>query len=74
MGAVDHKELLRKLKHYAHKEGLEYYWEALRGKGGHGTLHLGQRFTVIPTGKGELKTGTRAGILKQLGLKEEDLR
>jgi mRNA interferase HicA len=71
---VDHKELLRKVKRYAKDQGLEFHWEALRGKGGHGTVHLGKRFSVVPTGKGELKTGTQRAILKQLGLKEEDVR
>lgn len=70
---MDYKELLKKLKKYAKRHELEYYWENTRGKGGHGTGHIGDKFTVVPTAKGELKTGTQKAIVKQLGLKDEDL-
>jgi len=52
---------------------LAFHWETTRGKGGHGTVHLGDKLTVVPTAKGELKTGTQKAILKQLGVKENDL-
>lgn len=70
---MDYKELLKKLKKYARKNEQEYYWETMRGKGGHGTVHIGDKFTVVPTGKGELKTGTQKAILRQLGVNEKDL-
>lgn len=70
---MDYKELLKKLKKYAKKHALEYHWETTRGKGGHGTVHIGDKFTVVPTARGELKTGTQKAIIKQLGLKDEDL-
>lgn len=44
-----------------------------RGKGSHGTLYLGSRFTVIRNLKDELRTGTLHAMLKQLGLTLEDL-
>jgi mRNA interferase HicA len=44
-----------------------------RGKGSHGTLYFGSRFTVIRNLKDELKTGTLHAMLKQLGLTLEDL-
>lgn len=70
---MDYKELLKKLKKYAKKQNLAFHWETTRGKGGHGTVHLGDKLTVVPTAKGELKTGTQKAILKQLGVKENDL-
>ncbi|MCD8566531.1 MAG: type II toxin-antitoxin system HicA family toxin [Alphaproteobacteria bacterium] len=70
---MDYKELLKKLKKYAKRNGLFYEWEAARGKGGHGTLYLGDKFTVMPTAQGELKTGTQKAIITQLGLKDEDI-
>ena len=70
---MDYKELLKKPKKYARKNEQEYYWETMRGKGGHGTVHIGDKFTVVPTGKGELKTGTQKAILRQLGVNEKDL-
>lgn len=46
---------------------------AERGKGSHGTLYFGDRFTIIRNLKDELKTGTLHAMLGQLGLTLEDL-
>jgi mRNA interferase HicA len=46
---------------------------ARRGKGSHGTLYYGQRFTVVPDRKKELPLGTLRAMLEQLGLKQSDL-
>ena len=40
-----------------------------RGKGGHATVKIGERFTVCPSG--ELKKGTLEGMLKTLGLPKD---
>lgn len=45
-----------------------------RGKGGHVRVERGDRVTHVPTGSGELKTGTLHGILRQLGLNIRDLQ
>ena len=45
-----------------------------RGKGGHVQVKRGGRVSYLPTGSGELKTGTLHGILRQLGLSLRDLR
>jgi mRNA interferase HicA len=44
-----------------------------RGKGSHGTLYFGTRFAVVRNLKDEMKTGTLHAVLKQLGLRLEDL-
>ncbi|HEV8713703.1 MAG TPA: type II toxin-antitoxin system HicA family toxin [Candidatus Binatia bacterium] len=46
---------------------------ARRGKGSHGTLFYGTRFTIVRNPKDELKTGTLHAMLDQLGLRLEDL-
>ncbi|MDA1315489.1 MAG: type II toxin-antitoxin system HicA family toxin [Acidobacteria bacterium] len=46
---------------------------ARRGKGSHGTLYYGQRFTVVPDRKKELPLGTLRAMLEQLSLKQSDL-
>lgn len=46
---------------------------AERGKGSHGTLYYGGRHTVVRSLKDELKTGTLHAMLRQLGLRIEDL-
>jgi mRNA interferase HicA len=44
-----------------------------RGKGSHGTLFYGARFTIVRNPKDELKTGILHAMLDQLGLRLEDL-
>jgi len=45
-----------------------------QGKGGHSTVRLGGRKTVVPMhGKKDLKTGTLAAILRDLGIAKDDL-
>ena len=67
-------ELLRKLRKLARARGVKVELVAERGKGSHGTLYYGDRFTVIRDLKDELKKGTLHGMLTQLGLKLEDLQ
>jgi mRNA interferase HicA len=64
---VTSSELLRRL----HRLGAEI--DRGRGKGGHVMARLGGRFAMVPTGSGELPTGTLRAILRQLGLRPQDL-
>jgi mRNA interferase HicA len=66
-------ELLRRLRKLARKRGLDFGFDAKRGKGDHGTIRLGGRKTILP-GTGELKTGTLHSMLRDLGLRPDDLR
>lgn len=43
---------------------------ASRGKGGHQTLYVGDRFTVVQTG--EIPKGTFYAMLRQLGIPKEE--
>ncbi|MFI5397508.1 MAG: hypothetical protein ACHQ9S_18375 [Candidatus Binatia bacterium] len=45
-----------------------------RGKGSHGTVYYGERFTVLKDRRKELSPGLLAAMLVQLGLTREDLR
>jgi predicted RNA binding protein YcfA (HicA-like mRNA interferase family) len=45
-----------------------------RGKGGHVRVELHGRTTIVPTGSSEIRTGTFYKILRDLGLRPEDLR
>jgi mRNA interferase HicA len=64
---VKSSELLRKLKR------LGATIETGRGKGGHLLVRLNGRCSTVPTGSGDIKTGTLKAILKQLGISESDL-
>jgi mRNA interferase HicA len=44
-----------------------------RGKGSHGMLYFGTRYTIVRDLKDELKIGTLHAMLKQLGLTRQDL-
>lgn len=64
---MNRDQFLRALRTYCRDNGLDApRFDPRRGKGGHGRVWVGERFTTIPSG--ELKTGTRRGILKTLGL------
>ncbi|NOT53583.1 MAG: type II toxin-antitoxin system HicA family toxin [Deltaproteobacteria bacterium] len=66
-------EFIRKVKRLGKDRGVAVQFVARRGKGSHGTLFYGTRFTIVRNPKDELKTGTLHVMLTQLGLKSEEL-
>ena len=66
-------EFIRKVKALAKKRGFHVEWVAERGKGSHGTLYFGDRFTIVRNPKDELKTGTLHAMLEQLGIDKKEL-
>ena len=66
-------EFVKKLKILAKKQGIDVRIDERRGKGSHSTLFYGEKFTIIRNLKDELKTGTYYAMLKQLGIKENEL-
>ena len=66
-------EFIRKVRKLGRKKGIRVEYVTRRGKGSHGTLFYGSRFTVVRNPKDELKTGTLHAILDQLGLTLDDL-
>jgi mRNA interferase HicA len=66
-------ELVRRLRKVGRQRGLVVELVPERGKGSHGTLYFGERFTIVRNLKDELKTGTLHAMLKQLGLTPQDL-
>lgn len=65
-------EFLRKVKKLGRARSTPVEWVAERGKGSHGTLYFGNSHTVVRNLSGELKTGTLAAMLKQIGLTLSD--
>ncbi len=61
------------VKDLAKRRGIAFRFDPTRGKGSHGTVWLGARFTVLPNPRQELKKGTLAGMCRQLGIKLQDL-
>ncbi len=66
-------EFLRKVKSIARRNKLSYRWSPERGVGSHGTLYLGERFTIVKDLKKEIGSGLLADMCKQLGIPKEDL-
>ncbi len=61
---------LRDLKRYCRKNGIAFSWEVRRGKGGHGIVTVGEKWTTVQT---DLTEGRIERILKQLGLPKDAL-
>jgi predicted RNA binding protein YcfA (HicA-like mRNA interferase family) len=70
---VKGSEFLRKVRSVARRNGVSCRWAPERGSGSHGTLYLGHRFTVVKDLKKELGPGLLSDMLKQLGIRKEDL-
>ena len=66
-------EFIKRVKRLARTNDLHCEWHAGLGKGSHGILVYGSRKTVVRNPQDELKTGTLHGMLKQLGIRLEDL-
>ena len=66
-------EFIRKIKKLGRKNGLYVKFVSRRGKGSHGTLFYGEKFTIVRNPKDELKTGTIHAMIEQLGLTLDDL-
>ena len=66
-------EFLRKVKAIARRNKLTYRWVPERGSGSHGTVYVGARFTVVKDLKKELGPGLLSDMLRQIGIRKEDL-
>lgn len=66
-------EFVRRVRKVGKRRGVTVEFLPERGKGSHGLLYFGTRFTVVRNLKDELKTGTLHAMLKQLGLSLQDL-
>ena len=62
-------EFIRRARRYARSNGRDCRFEPARGKGSHGRLWVGDRFTTVR--RGELKPGTFRNMLRQLGIVKE---
>jgi mRNA interferase HicA len=67
-------ELLRRLRRLGSQRGVVVRFDEERGKGSHGTLYFGDRFTVLKDRRADIKSGLLHVMLRQLGLTERDLR
>ena len=64
------KEFIKKANNYAKENGLDFR-VTNRGKGGHKTVYMGGKITIVQTS--EIPEGTLNAMCKQLGIKKKDL-
>ena len=60
---------LRDLKAYCRKTGVDFRFDAVHGKGGHGRVYVGASFTTVKSG--EISNIVKQAMLKQLGLPKD---
>ena len=67
---MDRTEFIWRVKRYARKTGQRCRYDPRHGKGSHGRLHLGNRFTTVP--RKEIGKGLLAAMLKDLDIDKEE--
>jgi mRNA interferase HicA len=72
-GIMKGREFIRKVRKLGRKNNIPVNFVTRRGKGSHGTLVYGEKFTIVRNPKDELKTGTLHAMLDQLGLTPDEL-
>jgi mRNA interferase HicA len=61
-------EFMRRVRKLGRRREVAVNWVPERGKGSHGTLYYGTRFTVVQNLNNELKKATLHRMLDQVGL------
>jgi mRNA interferase HicA len=70
---VTGNDFIRRVRKLGRDRGVAVSFVAERGKGSHGTLYFGARRTIVRNPRDELKKGTLAAMLRQLGIRREEL-
>jgi len=66
-------EFGRKIKKIGRKRGIVVSFDGGHGKGSHGRLYYGNRFTTLKDRRKEIGPGLLSAMLGQLGLTKADL-
>ncbi len=66
-------EFWRLLKRLARRRGLHAEFDERHGKGSHGRIYLGSRFTTMKDRKKEISPGLLKAICEDLGISPEEL-
>ncbi|MBI4242503.1 MAG: type II toxin-antitoxin system HicA family toxin [Planctomycetes bacterium] len=66
-------EFLRKLKKLGERNGVKVELIQERGKGSHGTVYYGRKFTVLKDRKKEIGKGLLNAMCKQLEIDPHEL-
>lgn len=66
-------EFERKIRRIGRQRGVHVAFDSGHGKGSHGRLYLGSRFTTLKDRRKEIGPGLLKAMLDQLGLTRTDL-
>ena len=66
-------EFVRRIRRLGRQRGVAVRFEARAGKGSHGRLYFGRRFTTVKDRRKTIGAGLLAAMVRQLGLRREDL-
>ena len=66
-------ELVRRVRRLGRERGIPVRFEPRKGKGSHGRVYLGDRFTTVKNRRKEISPGLLAAMLRQLRLSREDI-
>ncbi len=70
---MDGAEFIRRIAQLGKERGVTVRFEARHGKGSHGRLYYGERFTTVKDRRKEIGKGLLHAMLRQLGLTLDDL-
>ena len=70
---MNRREFIRKVRKAGRSAGVVVRFVPAKGKGSHGTLYYGDRFTIVAYNTGDFPPGTLRGMLRALGLTVNDL-
>jgi hypothetical protein len=66
-------EFERRIRRLGRRRGVRVSFDPGHGKGSHGRLYFGERFTTLKDRKKEIGPGLLKAMLDQLGLSRADL-
>ncbi len=64
-------EFIKRIRRIARRSGVKIRFESRQGKGSHGRLYYGDRFTTVKDRKQEIGPGLLIKMLRDLGLNRE---
>jgi hypothetical protein len=70
---VTGSEFIRRVMKHGRKNGVDVRFESRPGKGSHGRLYYGNRFTTVKNRRQEIGKGLLHAMLSQLGLSIDDI-
>ena len=66
-------DVIRRVEKLGRQRGIHVRFESRKGKGSHGRIYYGDRFTTVKDRRKEIGKGLLASMLAQLGLSFKDL-